>query len=109
VTSPTTLATRVDRTPVDEDLVVQMGPGRTTRRTRAADPGPGSDLLPSLHVELREVSIEAVDPVPVVDDDCAAVPTAPTSEGDSASGGRPHRRAAPRPRAAPPRETPCPH
>ena len=82
------------RTPVDEDLVVQMRTGRTARSTRAADRRPGSDRLPRSHVDLGKVPAEAADLPPMIEDDRSAIAAAPAGKNDGAVGRRLDRSAA---------------
>src|SRR6516165_6755682 len=74
-----------------------MGPRRVPRAPRAADRGPRADRLASSHVKGREMPVEGLDPMPVVNHDRSAVPATPTGEADHAGRRRVNAGAAGRP------------
>jgi hypothetical protein len=68
-----------------------MWAGRIPRCTRQADFRPGGNLLAWSDVDLRKVSVEAADLVPVVDLDGSAVSAAPPGICDGPGGRDVHR------------------
>src|SRR5262252_3390396 len=63
----------VDRLPLNQDLVVQVRAGRAARVAGPADDGASVDTVADPDVRLREVAIDALDVLAVVEDDRDAV------------------------------------
>src|SRR5215831_18546507 len=60
---------RVDRLPLDQNLVVQVRAGRAAGVAGPADDGATLDTVAGLDVRLREVAIDALDVLAVVEHD----------------------------------------
>src|SRR5439155_6643016 len=71
----------------DQDLVVQMRPGRPPRVARPPDHGAALNSIADLHVRLREMSIDALDVLAVIDYDRDPVLLVCPCDGDGAAGG----------------------
>src|SRR5215813_11807787 len=77
---------------VDPNLVVKMRSRRTPAVSGETYGGTLLDALSSLHDKFGQVTIEALNAVPVLKNDCPAVPVLPAGESDDASRRRSDRR-----------------
>src|ERR1051325_4620202 len=80
---------RIDRAPVDADLVMEVAAGRAAGRAHQPDQVAAVDALAGLGDALREVAVAGLDALAVVDLDHVAVAAiVPFGAVDDAVGGR---------------------
>lgn len=71
---------RIHGSPVHEDLVVKMRPRHVPRGSGQAEQGPLLDALSTTHADAREMTVQSLNPIPVIDHDRLAVPISPAGE-----------------------------